>query len=171
MNPGPEIKIYPTKTDRIIERFSILLFLFLWVFTIFSYVQLPAIIPIHFDAFGRPDNYGSKWTLFILPTIASIIFAGINYLNKSPQIFNYTVQITEENAESQYSSAIRMLRVLKGSIMLVFSIIVMYSYWTAKGKTETYKWWFLLLILGIIFVPLIYLSIKSHAVNKKSSTS
>lgn len=46
------------------------------------------------------------------------------------------VQITEENAESQYSFATRMIRVLKCSMMLIFVLISLYSYWTANGKIE-----------------------------------
>ena len=147
------------------------LLIFLWGFTIFSFVKLPETIPIHFDASGRPDNYGNKLTLFLLPVIGSIIYAGITYLNKYPRVFNYKVQITEENAESQYSFATRMLRILKFSIMLIFSLIVLYSYWTAIGHTKAPGRWFLPLILGIISIPLIYLVIKSLRVQKKSSIS
>lgn len=40
---------------------------------------LPASIPIHFDAQGVPDNYGSKWTIFMAPTVtlALIILAEV----------------------------------------------------------------------------------------------
>ena len=161
MNSRPKIKVPLTKTDKFTEKLSLLLLFFIWAFTIFSYVKLPEIVPIHFDASGRPDSYGSKWTLFVLPLVASILYAGMSYLNKYPWIFNYMVQITEKNAESQYSAATRMIRVLKCSMMLIFGIIALYSYWTANGESDVAGWWFLPLILGIIFIPLIYLFVKS----------
>lgn len=136
MNSRPKIKVPLTKTDQFIENFSFVLLIFIWVFTIVSYVKLPDIVPIHFDASGRPNGFGNKWTLFILPLLASILYAGISYLNKYPWVFNYMVQITEENAESQYSSATRMIRLLKCSMMLIFCLIALYSYWTADGKSD-----------------------------------
>ena len=171
MNSRPKIKLSLTQSDRAIENFSLVLLIFLWAFTIFSFIKLPALIPIHFDASGRPDNYGNKWTLFLLPVIGSIVYAGITYLNKFPWVFNYMVQITEGNAESQYSFATRMLRILKCSFMIIFSFIALYSYWTAIGHTEAPGWWFLPLILAIIFVPLIYMIIINVMNNKKSTIS
>ena len=171
MTSRPKIKVPLTKTGKFIEKFSFLLLILIWAFTIFSFIKLPDIVPIHFDASGRPDGYGNKWTLFVLPFIASIVFAGLTYLNKYPWVFNYMVKITVENAESQYSSSTRMLRVIKCSIMLVFCLIALYSYWTAYGKTEAPGWWFLPLIMGIIFVPLIYLIIKNKKVIKLNPKS
>lgn len=147
------------------------LLIFLWAFTIFSFIKLPATIPIHFNASGRPDNYGNKLTLFLLPAIGTIVYAGITYLNKYPWVFNYMVQITEENAGSEYSIATRMLRILKCSIMIIFCIIALYSYWTANGDSETPGWWFLPSILAIIFGPIIYFLIKNWKGQKKSSVS
>ena len=161
MDSRPKIKVPLTGKDIAIEKISMLLLIFIWAFTIFSYIKLPEIVPIHFDASGKPDSYGNKWTLFILPLIASVLYIGMNFLNKYPWVFNYMVPITEVNAESQYSAATRMIRVLKCSMMLIFGIISLYSYWTADGKSDLPGWWFLPLILGIIFIPLIYLILKS----------
>lgn len=161
MNSRPKIKPALTQSDRAIEKVSLVLLIFLWAFTIFSFVKLPEIIPIHFDAEGRPNNYENKLTLFLLPVIGSTVYAGLTFLNKYPWVFNYMVQITEENAEGQYSFATRMLRILKCSIMIIFCIIALYSYWTVIGNTEGPGWWFLPLILGVVFVPLTYMIIKS----------
>ena len=94
-------------------------------------------------ASGRPDNYGNKLTLFLLPVIGSIVYAGLTYLNKYPWVFNYMVQITEENTEQQYIFATRILRIVKCSIMLAFSIVALYTYWAALDKTDIPGWWFL----------------------------
>ena len=164
MNSRPLIKLHVTQADRNIDTFSFYTLIFLWAFTVFSFIKLPEIIPIHFDASGRPDNYANKWTLFLLPVIATIVFAGLTYLNKYPQLFNYTVQITEENVQRQYLFATMMLRVIKCSIMLVYSIIALYNYWAALGKTEIPGGWFLPLILGIIFIPQIFLLLKCRRI-------
>lgn len=162
MNSRHRIKLQVTQADRNIDSFSFCTLIFLWAFTLFSFIKLPEVIPIHFDASGVPDNFGHKWTLFLLPVLATIVFAGLTYLNKYPQILNYTVQITEENAQKEYLFATRMMRVIKCSIMLVFSIVAIYSYWTAVAKTEMPGWWLLPLILAIIFIPQIYLILKSR---------
>lgn len=167
----PKIKVPISKIDRFIEKVSFVLLIFLWAFTIFSFIKLPEIIPIHFDALGTPNGYGNKLSLFLLPVITSVLYICLTYLNKYPWVFNYIVQITEENAESQYSFTSRMIQLLKCSMMLIFTLLALYSYWTANGKSETPGWWFLPLFAGILFIPLIYMFIKGPKDQKQSSIS
>ena len=169
MHPKRKLQLTLTPADRAIEKMNLVLFIFLWVFTIYCFLKLPEIIPIHFDAAGRPDNYGTKWSLFLLPVIVSILYPALTYLNKFPEIFNYPVKITAKNAESQYSLATRMMRVVICSIMLIFSIIALYSFRTGGGNGASPGWWLLPLILAIIFIPIIYFSIKMLKVSATSS--
>lgn len=113
MQTRPKIILQPTQLDKAVETTGLVLLILLWLITMIAFFTLPETIPTYYNASGQVDNYGSKTSLFILPAIASIIFIGITKLNKYPDIFNYTVTIKQANAESQYTVATRMLRILK----------------------------------------------------------
>jgi uncharacterized membrane protein len=161
METKPKIKIENTFLDKLVELLGWLTIIILWVLTIWSYFKLPDIIPIHYDNSGNPDNYGDRLTIFILPLVASVIFAGMTIISKFPHVFNYPVDITKENALKQYANAIRLLRILKFSIPFIFLIIIIVSIDFPFDNSDGLGIWFLPVILGIILIPLIVFFIKS----------
>jgi len=132
----------------------------LWYLTLHSFSNLPSTIPTHFDFAGKADDFGSKATIFLLPIIGTVLFVGLTVLNRFPHIFNFPTKITEENALRQYTLATKMLRFLKTAILLIFSFIVHKIYSAASGKSDGMGYWFMPLLLGLIFVPIIYYIIK-----------
>ena len=158
----PILKISLTPVDKALEIFGWFTLAVLWCFTIYSYSKLPDIIPIHFNAHGQVNGRGSKATIFILPVIASIVFAGMTILNKYPHIFNYPANLTNENALRQYTNATSMLRYIKSIIVVIFLLIVLFTYWTAIGKTSGLGVWFVPLTFVMIACPTIYFVVKSY---------
>ncbi|MBN1994541.1 MAG: DUF1648 domain-containing protein [Anaerolineae bacterium] len=53
-----------------------LLWLALLGYLAFTFADLPAVLPVHFNALGRADRIAGKWTLLLLPTIgvAVVVF-------------------------------------------------------------------------------------------------
>lgn len=119
----PKIKLTLKPLDKWLEALAISGCIWLWTFCVRAYTILPETIPTHFNFKGVADDFGSKATIFILPSIATAIYVLMTYLNQYPHIFNYMVKITEENAENQYRSATRMLRWVKLFVVVLFSII------------------------------------------------
>lgn len=148
MEKRPVIKLVPSGLDRLMEISGMVVFAAMWILTIYVYIKLPAVIPVHFNANGEPDNYGNKLTLLILPVIGSIIYFGIGKLNQYPHIFNYLTPITEENAERQYTLATRMMRYLKLIILLIFFFILLFTYLTTTSAVKG---------LGPLFLPVIFI--------------
>ena len=142
MQTRPKIILQPTQLDKAVETTGLVLLILLWLITMIAFFTLPETIPTHYNALGQVDNYGSKTTLFILPAIASIIFIGITKLNKYSYIFNYTVTITQANAKSQYTAATRLLRILKLVCVLVFFLIVLFTWLTTLGNVTGLGRWF-----------------------------
>ena len=70
-----------------------------------AWPKLPATVPTHFGISGQADNWGSKSTLLILPLIGVLLFAGMSVLEAFPHVYNYPVQLTEENVAQQYRIA------------------------------------------------------------------
>lgn len=125
------------------------------------YAALPDTIPIHYNAVGEVDNFGNKKSLFLLPTIATVIVLIFGYLSKLPHTFNYMVDITQDNAQKQYTIASRMLRYLKLSISCVFFLIFFRTLQIVNGKAGALGKYFLPFTLAIIFLPILYFLVQS----------
>jgi uncharacterized membrane protein len=140
---------------------TILLLVLLWVMVVIGYNNLPESIPIHFNGSGDPDGYGDKNTLFLLPAIGTFLYFMLTMLNGKPHIFNYPVVISPENAEKQYRIAVRMMRAMKLSVLLVFCAIEYSSYRVAMGNQDGLGAWFIIFVFAVIFVPMIYFILKA----------
>lgn len=152
----PRIQPVLSKADKIVEISGLILIIAIWCFTLFAYMRLPEIIPIHFNARGKADDVGHKGTFLILPVIVTILYWGLKKLNKYPHIFNYMVTITEENAAHQYTVSTRMIRYLMLTLLLVFSGIMVFIYLGAIGKADGMSQWFLPAALGFLLLPVLY---------------
>lgn len=154
-NRRPRLTLNPTQFDKRLEYTGYLLLVLMWGLTLFSSLHSPASIPVHFNVSGQADGYGSKKMLWILPIIGTIIYWGLTKLNKYPHIFNYPIPITEDNARRQYTIATRNLSILKVSIVLVFLLVILFSYLTSKGISDGLPTWLLPLSIGLLSVPTI----------------
>jgi uncharacterized membrane protein len=157
----PRIKVVPTSLDKMLDTASAVLLIAMWVFTIYSFIEMPETIPTHYNLKGEVDDYGSKMTILILPFITSILFVALTWLNKYPHIFNYPTEITEVNAERQYTMATRMLRFMKLALVMIFSEIVVSTYLITQGVVKGTGIWIIPVELLIIAVPMIVVFIQA----------
>jgi uncharacterized membrane protein len=156
METRPKIEIESTLVDKTIEALGWLALTILWALPILNYNILPQTIPTHFNAVGNIDAYGSKMTIFLLPLIGSVIFITLTIVNRFAHVFNYPVKITTENAKIQYTVAVRMMRYLKLSLVIIFTFISVWTINAAKGTAHGMGIWMLPLILILIFAPMVY---------------
>ena len=119
----PKLKIEIETIDKIYNTLSIVGLLLLLSIPAYYYGNLPDQIPIHFGADGKADGFGSKNTIWMMPGLGFLMFTGLWSLAKVPHVYNYPVEITEENAAIQYQKGARLIRVLNALIMLVFAYI------------------------------------------------
>jgi uncharacterized membrane protein len=155
METRPKIKLTLSPLDNKLELASKMFLFVMWSLTLYTFLKLPTRIPTHFNVSGQADDYGNKLTLFVLPILATIIFFGLTQLNKHPHIFNYMTKITEDNAQKQYTIATRMLRFLKFAILVIFSLVILFTYLTTIGVTNGLGFWFLPLTFGLLLIPTI----------------
>jgi uncharacterized membrane protein len=167
MQRRPRIKLTLSSLDNNLELAGKMLLALMWGFVIFALFNLPEAIPTHFNASGQPDGYGDKMTLLALPALATILYFALTQLNKYPHIFNYLTKITEDNAEKQYTIATRMMRFLKLTILLIFSLVILFTYLTAIGMTGGLGAWFLPLVIVLLFIPTLFtVSLSFGKLNK-----
>lgn len=161
MDKRPVLKLEPQTTDIVIEAVGWFALIVLWVVTLFYYSNLPDTIPMHFNLAGKVDSYGDKYEIFSLPVVGTILFVGITILNKFPHIFNYLVEITKENALSQYQSATRMLRILKLVVILIFITITLLTINVSILNGNEINPWIILGFIGILFIITVFYIVKS----------
>ena len=133
----------------------------MWALTVYMIFKLPQTIPVHYNFSGEPNRYGNKALILVLPIFGTAQFFLFTWLNKSPHIFNYPVTITEENAEKQYRIATRMNRVVKLSVLILFTGIVLLTYLTTLGFVNGLGPWFVPLPIGVFLMLTIFTVVRS----------
>lgn len=83
--------------------------------------KIPASVPSHFDALGRPDAFAGKAVLIIEPVLALLLWGLIAIVRRFPNTWNFPVKVTEKNRERLYEIGDRMLNILMP--LVVFLIL------------------------------------------------
>lgn len=160
-NERPSLKIKKATIDYFLEFGALIVLISTWGFTIYHFNKLPDIIATHFDLNGKPNGFGSKNTIWLLPIIITLVFILISVLNRYPHKFNYLTKITEQNAHKQYRLASRSLRIILFNITLLFAFITFKEIDGAYTKSSALEWWFIPLLLGSTIIPTFYMIIAS----------
>ena len=130
MSPRPKIHIEESKTVKRQNRLAFFLVLLHFIIIGGIYSLLPYNIPTHFNLAGQIDSEGPKGMIWIIPFLSLAIYYLLKLLNKYPQHHNYTVKITEENAEYQYKKSMAFgayLNLLIASFFLLLTTVVILS--------------------------------------------
>jgi len=138
--PRPHLK--PTSFDLLLEGLSLLGLLALVALPLLYWGQLPDAIPTHFDASGRPDSYGRKGSLLALPAIAIALYVVLTAMQRVPHTFNYPIEVNADNAKRLYRHSVRMLRLLKMTILLGFTFILHRVILVVLGQAQGLGAWF-----------------------------
>lgn len=161
MEARPEIKLKPERIDIVLEGAGYIGLAALWIFVGVMYCRLPDMVPTHFDLAGEATDFGPKKISFLMPILASLQFLIIGVIQAYPEQFNYTVTITPENAERQYTNGVRMIRTVKIVLVAVFLTIEVYSDKEYIGLA--FNGYLLTpIVLAILILPLSYFIIKSY---------
>ncbi|MDZ7317241.1 MAG: DUF1648 domain-containing protein [candidate division KSB1 bacterium] len=87
------------------------------------YPRLPSRIPTHFDNRGQINGWGSKESVWLLPATAFVLFVLLSFAHRFPNLMNFPVRVTPENAQRQYDLARTFLRVIKASMLFLFLLL------------------------------------------------
>jgi len=157
----PKLKLEKSTLDYIIEYSTFGLLACSLFYTIYYYGSLPDKVPMHFNASGEVNRYGSKASIWALYIIGIGTVMGMYYLNKFPHIFNYPKKITEDNAEKYYTDSTKMLRYLNLGVALLFAVIgfeiVNIALSSSKSFTSISGYIMIAIIVAMTLVPIVYL--------------
>ena len=158
----PRIRIELTTADKIVEAVSIVGVCLAIAGLATCWQSLPQSVPMHSNFAGKVDSWGPKATLILMPALSVLSYALLGIIGKFPQIFNYPVAITEENAERQYRIATDFLRYLK--LIVVWTVV--YANWAfiqvALGKARSIDPLFLIVTIGAMTVISITFIVRAY---------
>lgn len=130
---------------RLFTRFDIIAFLIIlapFVYLAAIWGQLPETVPIHWNAQGEIDNYGSKESLLFIPILLPLL----TYL-----IFVFAPLIDPKKRLDSQNNKYQSFKVLLTGLMSVLAVFIIYSAYSAISfgiSTITIIMGTLFLILG-----------------------
>ena len=78
--------------------------------TFWAWSTLPVIVPTHYGLSGKPNAYGGKGFLLIMPVLSILLAGLLLFVARYPHTYNYPWPITQENAPRQYYLARLLIR-------------------------------------------------------------
>jgi hypothetical protein len=93
------------------------------VLALFGSEHIPERVPIHFDATGHPDTWGSPAMILLLPAITIIVYLLLTVVTKYPGAFNYPVRVTVFNRQRLQNVAQDLIAWLKAEIVSLLTWI------------------------------------------------
>lgn len=150
------MKLKYTKLQLVLEIIGLLFLVGMIVFIYTHWDQIPQQVPMHYNARGEIDSWGSKYQIFILPIISILLYSFITVISFFPQIWNVPVQITDENKEAVYLSTKNLIIFVKVEILAIF-FYLNYHTVTAQPLSIT----FLPIYMIIIFGTLIFFIVRT----------
>ncbi len=141
--------------DKLMNRLSLLVLVGTVVFLAGYWKQIPAEVPMHYNAAGEIDRWGSRAELLILPVIAWLLYGLLTVVEQIPSAWNTGVKVTAENREQVYALLGHMLSTLKLLVMVMFAWITL---WCALARPLPV--WFLPVVLAAVFGDMAYWLIR-----------
>lgn len=108
---------------KIIDLITLIITIIMIVYTLFVMSDMPDIVPTHINVDGDIDGYGKKSSILVLPILGLISYVGLSILQRKPQIFNYPIKVTDDNASVLYSIGAAMMRFVKTMIVFLFAFV------------------------------------------------
>ncbi len=160
---NPKLKIKLDTYDKVLEILGAASLMLIVLLPFNYYGQLPDIIPSHFNALGVADSFSHKSVIFILPSIAFVLYMSLHTLNRYPHVFNFPKPITNENAYHQYRAATKLVRMINTIIILALTFITYSTILAALNQTSGIPVAFQYVFLGSLIgsFVLYYLNLKN----------
>lgn len=143
-----------SKLEWFVEGISIVALGF-GIFTLLeAWPDLPARVPRHFDVAGKPDAWGAKVNLWVLPFVGVAIYLMLTVVGRLPQSHNFPVAVTPRNALRLYRRSRMMVVWLKAQISCTLGYIAWAQVQVAMGRAQGLGWAFLPVTLFTISVTI-----------------
>jgi uncharacterized membrane protein len=140
--------------DWLLEGISLAGLVAVFAIVIFHWEDLPERIPAHFGASGRPNRWGAKSELWILPITSLILYVTLTAASRYQKLINVPFTI-DRNAPAVRQILLSMSIALKAVAQVAFVYMIWMSVNTALGRANG---------LGILFAPVFLLATSAPIV-------
>ena len=140
-----------TRWQRILGILSPVVLLGAIVFVLIRFPHLPAQIPIHFNAKGEIDGWGSRGTLLLMPFIGLVMDGTLALAGRFPKSWNTGVRITLYNRVRVYRLVRDLLAELRFTTALFFGGFAVYQ----SLLPEHFSGNVIGVLVLLLFVPLV----------------
>lgn len=124
-----------------------------------SWADLPGRIPVHFSFSGRPNAWGGKDSMWLLPGLGVLVYGFLSFSRGRPEWMNVPFSLDKYNPEV-LAILNQFLVVTKASVMVVLGVLCWRSVEVAAGRAAGLGIEFLLFTMVLVFAPMIAYLVK-----------
>ncbi|PTD94077.1 hypothetical protein C9439_04425, partial [archaeon SCG-AAA382B04] len=152
---------------------AIIVFLLLTLYVVFTnYMGLPETVPIHFNAQGEPDAWGSKTSLLILPGVQVFVTALAFIIYKYPNYANIPstmalAALPEKTKQKAYEIIRDMELITLTLVNMLFLYIVYQNIMIAREEIIEMNTMVIWVFLAILVPIIIYYAIRMRRIYKQ----
>lgn len=142
---------------RTLQVVGVLGLAFAWAITIAALYgphRLPLRIPVHFDAAGRVNGWGAPGTLWLMPIVATVVYALMAWVTRYPSAFNYPVRVTPATRPRLQALTITMIACLQAEVVCLFAWIQWATVESARRGRSALAPWSILAAILVIWITI-----------------
>ena len=152
----PQIYIEKTVLEKLANSIGVASIMGMILYIALGWSALPENIPIHFNAAGEVDGWGSNWSVIILPFVTIALHIFMELIERKPHIHNYPERLTEQKAAQFYKESCQTLNLTKNVTTMMFAYIAIRSVLVALEKVHGLG----AVIMGIFLLILVFVIIR-----------
>lgn len=126
-----------------------------WIYLAIVWNDLPAIVPTHFGLTGKPDIFGPKDQIILLPAILSAVAVGIYFLLRNI----HKIDPKRKYAEGTPGVLSKLAMMI---VLLLCAVLLFIIYWSLHGKVEGLNIFFCGISLFLAYMGNLMHSIKPN---------
>lgn len=124
------------KALEIVSLVALVLLIFITIGAFYGPARLPDRIPVHFNAAGQADGWGSPALLLVFPGFAVVIYLLMSLVSRFPAAFNFPVRVTPLNRPRLEELALNMIAWLKAEVVVLFTCIAWSAIRAARSPDQ-----------------------------------
>jgi uncharacterized membrane protein len=135
------------------------------VYATYSFPNLPDIIPIHFGIDGKPNGWGEKYTIFVIPIINFALVGFMASIRKHPfSYLNLPIKFSNNNLEERVKLGKQLLDLISVAISTLFFFVELHIVISSQNPISSNGIFFV--IISIVVAILCLSAFYTKKINK-----
>lgn len=138
---------------KTLQAVAVLALVFTWAETLLALYgphRLPVRIPVHFDAAGHVNGWGTPVVLWFMPAIATVVYGLMAWVTRHPSAFNYPVRVTPSTRPCLETLTCTLIAWLQAEVVCLLAWIQWATIASARHGVNMLPPWAIL--IGILAV-------------------